>query len=123
MEDVCIRYPYSDLPSVVYSSRVYHVYNIYRYVKGIIENYLQEHTPISPTTMSALIKVVDDFLQAIDKGHEVCVIFFDVHKAFNTVLHLPLLQTLEKLGFDKYLLRWLNKLPLQQDSVCHCRQF
>ena len=69
--------PISVLPSV---SKV-----LKRHVKGIIEKHLQEHAPISTkqwgfvssrSTVSALIKVVDDCLQAIDKGYEVCMIFF-----------------------------------------------
>ena len=88
-----------------------------RHVKSIIEDYLQEHSPISPrqwgfvssrSTVSALIKVVDDCLQALDNGYEVCMIFFDIHKAFDTVPHLLLLHTFEELGLDKYLLRWLK---------------
>ena len=88
-----------------------------RHVKSIIEVHLQEHSPISPrqwgfvssrSTVSALIKVVDDCLQALDKGYEVCMIFFDVRKAFDTVPHLPLLHTFEELGLNTYLLRWLK---------------
>ena len=88
-----------------------------RHVKSIIEAHLQEHSPISPrqwgfvssrSTVSALIKVVDDCLQALDKGYEVCMIFFDVRKAFDTVPHLPLLHIFEELGLNKYLLRWLK---------------
>lgn len=39
----------------------------------------------SRLTMYALIKVVDDCSQTLNHGHEVCVVFFDVHKAFDTV--------------------------------------
>ena len=56
----------------------------------------------SRSTISALIKVVDDFFQALDQGHEVCAVFFDVHKAFDTVPHLLLLRTLDKLGPVSY---------------------
>lgn len=68
----------------------------------------------SRSTMSALIKVVDDCSQALDHGHEVCIVFFDVCKAFDTVPHLPLLQTLDKLGLDKYLFRWIRNYLLQR---------
>ena len=49
----------------------------------------------SCSTVSALIKVIDDWSQALDQGKEVCVIFFDVSKAFDEVPHLPLLQQME----------------------------
>ena len=35
-----------------------------------------------------------------------CVVFFDVSKAFDTVPHLALLSKLSELGLDPYLLRW-----------------
>ena len=28
--------------------------------------------------------------QALDQGYEVCIVFFDISKAFDTVPHLPL---------------------------------
>ncbi len=96
---------------------------IERHVKTIIETHLQHNAPISErqwgfmssrSTMSALIKVVDDCSQALDQGHEVCAVFFDVRKAFDTVPHLLLLRTLDKLGLDKYLLRWIRNYLLQR---------
>ena len=46
------------------------------------------------STVSTLIKVMDDWLSAIDQGYEVCVVFFDVSKAFDTVPRLALLHKL-----------------------------
>ena len=59
------------------------------------------------STISALIKVVDDWSKALDQGSEVCVVFFDVSKAFDKVPHLPLIQQLQELYVDPYLIRWL----------------
>ena len=96
---------------------------IEQHIKTIIETHLQHNAPISErqwgfmssrSTMSALIKVVDDCSQALDQGHEVCAVFFDVRKAFDTVPHLLLLQTLDKLGLSKYLLRWVRNYLLQR---------
>ena len=67
----------------------------------------------SHSTVSALIKVVDDCLQTIDKGYEMCMISFDERKAFDTVPQLPLLRTFEELGLNKYLLRWLKNYLLK----------
>ena len=39
---------------------------------------------------------------------EVCVVFFDVRKAFDSVPHIPLLQKLEDAGLDPFLLRWIR---------------
>ena len=60
------------------------------------------------STVSALIKVLDDWQRALDQGCEVCVVFFDVSKAFDTVPHLPLLQKLSEIGLDPYLIRWIR---------------
>ena len=81
----------------------------------IVEDFLRENSPIttkqwgfmsSRSTVSALIRIVDDWLCALDQGYEVCVVFFDVSKAFDTVPHLALLSKLSELGLDPYLLRW-----------------
>ena len=37
----------------------------------------------------------------------ICVVFFDVSKAFDKVPHLPLIQQLQELYVDPYLIRWL----------------
>ena len=90
---------------------------IERHVKMIVEDYLQENSPISKkqwgfmssrSTVSALIRVIDDWLCALDQGYEVCVVFFDVSKAFDTVPHLALLSKLSELGLDPFLLRWIR---------------
>jgi len=47
-----------------------------------------------------------DWHRALDQSNEVCVAFFDVSKAFDTVPHLPLLQKLIEIGMDPYLIRW-----------------
>ena len=38
-------------------------------------------------TVSALIQVVDDWQRALDQGNEVCAVFSDISKAFDTVSH------------------------------------
>ena len=89
---------------------------IEKHVKKIIMDHLANHAPISSrqwgfmtdrSTISALIKVVDDWSKALDQGSEVCVVFFDVSKAFDKVPHLPLIQQLQELYVDPYLIRWL----------------
>ena len=65
---------------------------IERHVKDIILDHLSTYAPISSCqwgfmthrlSVSALIRVLDDRTQALDEGHEICVIFFDICKAFD----------------------------------------
>ena len=45
---------------------------------------------------------------ALDKRFEVCVLYFDISKAFDTVPHTLLLTKLIELGLDLYLVRWIK---------------
>ena len=63
--------------------------------------------------------MVEDWLLALDQGHEICVVFFDVSKAFDTVPHLDLLQKLSELGLDPYLIRWIRSYLCERSQfVC-----
>ena len=55
-----------------------------------------------------LIAVIHDWLSALDSGHEVCVVFFDVRKAFDSVPHAPLLEKLSEIGLNPYIIRWIK---------------
>ena len=90
---------------------------IERHVKDIILDHLSTYAPISSrqwgfmthrSSVSALIRVLDDWAQALDEGHEICVIFFDIRKAFDRVPHQSLLQQMQRMNLDPYLLRWLH---------------
>ena len=73
------------------------------------------------STVSALIRVLDDWQRALDQGNEVCVVFFDVSKAFDTVTHLPLLHKLREISLDPYLIRWIRSyLAGRSHAVCKC---
>ena len=101
---------------------------IERHVKAVLETYLQTNAPISKkqwgfvcgrSTVSALIQVVDDWQRALDWSNEVCTVFFDISKAFDTVPHLPLLGILTEIGIDPYLIRWIHSyLAGRSQFVC-----
>ena len=44
------------------------------------------------------------------------MVFFDVSKAFDTVPHVPLLDTLKDLNIDRYLLRWIKSYLLNRSQ-------
>ena len=71
--------------------------------------------------MSALIKVIEDWSSALDKGYEVCAVFFDISKVFDTVPHSLLIAKLNELGLDPYLLQWIKRyLTNRTQCVCMC---
>ena len=101
---------------------------IERHIKDAVETFLKSHCPISTrqwgfmakrSTVSALIRVVEDWLHALDQGFEVCVVFFDISKAFDTVPHLALLHKLQQLRLNPYLIRWIRSFLCQRSQfVC-----
>ena len=44
------------------------------------------------------------------------MVFFDVRKAFDSVLHLPLLQKLEQIGINPYILRWVHNYLTEREQ-------
>ena len=65
-----------------------------------------------------LLSVLQDWHQYLERGIEVYVVFFDLHQAFDTVPHYPLLHKLENVGIDDYLLKWIcNDLSDRKQQV------
>ena len=60
------------------------------------------------STTSALLSITNDCLQALDMGYDVCAVFIDIRKAFDSVPHRSLMNKLRDIGLDDYLLRWLH---------------
>ena len=60
------------------------------------------------STYTALIKVTDDWIRAIDRGEYVGSIFVDLQKAFDMVDHETLLKKLEDIGITELSLEWFR---------------
>ena len=60
------------------------------------------------STTSALLSVTHDWHVTLEQGQEVCAIFFDYQKAFDSVPHRPLLSKLESLQLNYVILNWLR---------------
>ena len=71
----------------------------------------------SCSMVSALFKVIDDWNYALDQGNEICAIFFDICKAFDTVPHLPLLHGQVELHSQVD-----QELSALQILVCNCKR-
>jgi len=69
--------------------------------------------------LTNLLLFLDQVLKSIDKGHCVDIVFLDYAKAFDKVLHLRLLEKLQKHGINGKLLRvigdWLRN---RRQRVC-----
>ena len=49
-----------------------------------------------------------DCLQTLDNKAEVCSVFFDISKAFDSVPHVLLLQKLSSINLNPYITRWVQ---------------
>ena len=47
------------------------------------------------------------FLQLMENGSDVSLVFFDLRKAFDSVPHLPLLHKLKDIGLNQHILQWI----------------
>ena len=97
-----------------------------KHMYWVIAKHLEVHSPISiqqwgfqpkKSTTAALLNVYNDWSAALDKGKEVCAIFFDLRKAFDSVPHRCLMDKLTFAGLNPYILRWVASY------LCNRRQY
>ena len=88
-----------------------------RHVYGIIMDHIHLHNPLAITqwgfldgcsTVTALLCSTDEWFKALEGGLEVCAVFFDFWKAFDSVPHAPLMMKIYSLGLDENITQWLN---------------
>ena len=87
-----------------------------RHVHSLFMKHLCETDPISSSqfgflkgrsTTGALVSAVNDWHTHLDNNLDVCVVFFDLKKAFDSVPHTSLLNKLASLNSNPYLFRWI----------------
>ena len=87
-----------------------------KHIHKLISSHLEVNYPIAlqqwgfqpkKSTVSALLDVVHNWSQAIDQGKEICAVFFDLQKAFDTVPHKTLIDKLISIDLNPFLLRWV----------------
>ena len=54
------------------------------------------------STTTALLHTIHDWLQHLENGKEVCAVFFDLKKAFDSVPHRALMSKLKNIDLDNY---------------------
>ena len=64
-----------------------------------------------------LCSITNTCLQTLDMGYEVCTIFFDVRKAFDSVPHKALMEKMQMIGLDDYLLHWLHSYLTNRKQI------
>ena len=60
------------------------------------------------STQEALLSVTNDWHQLLSKNHQIAAVFFDVKKAFDSVPHTLILQSLSSVGISGPLLSWFE---------------
>ena len=88
-----------------------------RHVYNIIMNHLVHHNPLTAnqwgflegrSTVTSLLHITDQWLKELENGLDICAVFFDFRKAFDSVPHLPLMSKISSLGLDANINTWLN---------------
>ena len=70
------------------------------------------------STVNQTLLLYHNICKALDNGHEFCLVFFDVSKAFDKVWHKALLFKLYHVGVQGRLLAWLTDyLPYRYQRV------
>lgn len=89
-----------------------------RHIHSLVLKYLNENSPISTvqfgflkgrSTTGALVAAIDDWHIHLESGYEVCIVFFDLKKAFDStsVPHHALFEKLTDLNLSKHLQKWI----------------
>ena len=69
------------------------------------------------STITALLHLTDQWFLALEVGHDVCAVFFDFRKAFDSVPHSPLMAKIRSLDLHESLVHWLNNYLANRSQV------
>ena len=60
------------------------------------------------STVTALLSVTFEWFNSLEMGQDICAIFFDLRKTFDSVPHQPLLEKLCSYNLDPHILSWIS---------------
>ena len=100
---------------------------------SLITEHLDEHHPLSPaqwgfqkgkSIITALLSATHDWLLQLDQNKDICCVFFDFQKAFDTVPHKSLMERLSQLNLHPLILRWIHTQTDKTSTVtlAHARR-
>ena len=94
-----------------------------RHVYNVIMNHLVHHNPLTMnqwgflkgrSTVTSLLYVTDHWLKELE---DICAVFFDFRKAFDSVPHLPLMCKVHSLGLDANIVTWINNYLVKRTQA------
>ena len=109
-----------------------HTQVLERYVYNVITDRLDEIHPLSisdcqwgfragRSTIGALLATTSHWFSLVltfGRRKEICAVFYDYHKAFDSMPHRPLVNKLKTLYVSSYVLRWVADYLTYKTSVC-----
>ena len=98
-----------------------------KHIHALIYSHLNQYHPLSDSqwgfrngrsTVSALLLTIHHWLQLMESGKDVCAVFLDYRKAFDSVPHAPLMRKLQDMELPTNLLAWISDyLTLRKQQV------
>ena len=88
-----------------------------KHIHSLVFSFLSENSLISDyqwgfmprrSTISALCSITHNWLGVLEDGNEICSVFFDLRKAFDSVPHAPLLDKLLSYHLNPCLIAWIH---------------
>ena len=98
----------------VVHDQIFHYVTINNIVSTAQHAYRPNHS-----TTTALVKMTDDWLSAMDKGELVGVVYIDFSAAFDLVDHCILLAKLKSYGFQPGVLAWFESYLQSRTQVVY----
>ena len=92
-----------------------------QHIHSLVSKHLADNSPISRfqwgfmprrSAISALCSLSHEWSQELDNGNEVCSVFLDLRKAFNSVPHIQ-----ATLNFCLHLLQWIQSYLSERSQV------
>ena len=96
-----------------------------RHIHLLVTRHLSDSHPLANTqwgfqpgksTTSALLATTYDWFRELEVGRDVCSVFLDLRKAFDSVPHLVLMSKLHQLNLSPFICRWICSYLTNRDQ-------